>query len=55
MSAYLNKVKKELKKFKHFDNIQVPRAENSNADALARLTMSKDSELLKTVLVEVLE
>ncbi|GMN59391.1 hypothetical protein TIFTF001_028478 [Ficus carica] len=35
--------------------ILVPRAENSNADALAHLATSKDSELLKIVLVEVLE
>ena len=55
MSAYLNKVKKELKKFKHLDNNLVPRAENSNADALAHLTMSNDSKLLKTIPIEVLE
>lgn len=55
MSAYLNKVKEELKKFKHYDIFWVPRAGNNNANALARLATSKDSELLKIVAVEVLE
>ena len=55
MLAYLNKVIKELKKFAYYDIFQVPRTKNSNANALACLATSKDFELLKTVLIEVLE
>ena len=55
MAAYLQKVKAELSKFKHFDIRQIPRAENTNADALARLATSKDSDLLKIVPVEILD
>lgn len=55
MLAYLKKVIKELKKFAYYDIFQVPRAENSNANALAHLATSKDFEILKTVPFEVLE
>ncbi|XP_024027555.1 uncharacterized protein LOC112093419 [Morus notabilis] len=55
MAAYLKKVKEALEKFMAYDIQQVPRTENSNADALTRLATSKDTELLKLVPVEVLK
>ncbi|XP_024028926.1 uncharacterized protein LOC112093843 [Morus notabilis] len=55
MAAYLEKVKEALEKLTAYDIQQVPRAENSNADALPRLATSKDAELLKLVPVEVLK
>lgn len=55
VSAYMNKATKKLKKFARYDILQVPSSKNSNTDTLAHLAMSKDSELLKTILVEVLE
>ena len=55
MSVYLNKVRDELKKFKHFDIFQVPKVESNTADSLAQLVSSKVLELLKTVPVEALE
>jgi len=55
MAAYLKKAKEALGKLSAYDIQQVPRAENSNADALAKLATSKDAELLKLVPVEVLK
>jgi len=55
MAAYLKKVKEALEKFATFDIQQVPRAENSNADALARLATSRDADLLHLVPLEVLK
>ncbi|XP_024024509.1 uncharacterized protein LOC112092474 [Morus notabilis] len=55
MAAYLEKVKEALEKLSAYDIQQVPMAENSNADALARLATSKDAELLRLVPVEVLK
>ncbi|XP_024032036.1 uncharacterized protein LOC112094694 [Morus notabilis] len=55
MAAYLKKVKETLEKLSAYDIQQVPRVENSNADALARLATSKDAELLRLVPVEVLK
>jgi len=55
MAAYLKKVKEALGKFTAFEIQQVPRAENSNADALARLATSRDADLLNLVPLEVLK
>ncbi|XP_024019753.1 uncharacterized protein LOC112091128 [Morus notabilis] len=55
MAAYLKKVKKALEKLTAYDIQQVSRAENSNAEALARLATSNDAELLKLVPVEALK
>lgn len=55
MIAYLAKVKETLGKFKTYNVQQVPKAENSNVDALTMLATSKGAQLLKLVLVEVLE
>ncbi|XP_024018662.1 uncharacterized protein LOC112090784 [Morus notabilis] len=55
MAAYLKKVKEALGSLAAYDIQQVPRAENSNADALAKLATSRDAELLNLVPVEVLK
>ncbi|XP_024024069.1 uncharacterized protein LOC112092339 [Morus notabilis] len=55
MAAYLKKVKEALGKFTTYDIQQVPRAENSNADALTRLATSRDADLLNLVPLEVLK
>ncbi|XP_024021752.1 uncharacterized protein LOC112091720 [Morus notabilis] len=44
MAAYLEKVKEALGKFWAYDIQQVPRAKNSNTDALARLATSKETK-----------
>ncbi|XP_024027041.1 uncharacterized protein LOC112093216 [Morus notabilis] len=55
MGAYLRKVKEELAKFKSYEIQQVPRAENTNADALAKLASLKDLDLVRVVPIEELE
>ncbi|XP_024018924.1 uncharacterized protein LOC112090880 [Morus notabilis] len=55
MGAYLRKVKEELVKFKNYEILQIPRAENANADALAKLASSTDSDTLGVVPIEELE
>ncbi|XP_024021745.1 protein NYNRIN-like [Morus notabilis] len=55
MGAYLRKVKEELIKFKNYEILQIPRAKNANADALAKLASSKDSGTLGVVPIKELE
>ncbi|XP_024028364.1 uncharacterized protein LOC112093682 [Morus notabilis] len=55
MGAYLRNVKEELVKFKNYEILQIPRAENANADALAKLASSRDSDTLGVVPIEELE
>ena len=55
MAAYLAKVKKELSEFEYGLVEQIPREQNANADALARLATSKEAETLSIVPVEFLE
>ncbi|XP_024032295.1 uncharacterized protein LOC112094829 [Morus notabilis] len=55
MGAYLRKLKEELTKFKSYEIRQVPRAENTNTDALAKLASSKDSDLLGVIPIKELE
>ncbi|KAL2527153.1 Ribonuclease H [Abeliophyllum distichum] len=52
MVAYLKMVRNLILYFEKFELIQVPRADNSNVDALSKLASSKDSELLKMVPIE---
>ncbi|XP_024018712.1 uncharacterized protein LOC112090807 [Morus notabilis] len=52
MGTYLRKVKEELIKFKSYEILQIPRAENTNADALAKLASSRDSDILGIVPIE---
>ena len=55
MVAYLAKVKGELSEFEFSSIGQVPRGQNSNADALARLATTKEADTLNVVQVEFLE
>ena len=54
MVAYLQKDKDLLSAFSSFKIQQVPRGRNTQADALARLVSTKDSELLEVIPVEFL-
>ncbi|CAI9786550.1 unnamed protein product [Fraxinus pennsylvanica] len=54
MAAYLKKAMKLIPYFDKFELTQIPRVENLHANALSKLVSSKDSELLKIVLVEYL-
>ncbi|KAL5543255.1 hypothetical protein UlMin_010965 [Ulmus minor] len=55
MVSYLEKAKEAMNQFDTVTIIQVPRAENTNADALARLATGLEERLLKTVPIELLE
>ncbi|KAL5562780.1 hypothetical protein UlMin_032527 [Ulmus minor] len=55
MTSYLEKAKEAMNQFDTVTIIQVPRAENTNADALARLATGLEERLLKTVPIEILE
>ncbi|KAL5560184.1 hypothetical protein UlMin_036395 [Ulmus minor] len=55
MASYLEKVKKVLNQFDTVTVMQVPRAENVNADALAHLATGLEERLLKMVPIEILE
>ena len=54
MAAYLQKAKDLLKSFSSYSIHQVPRSQNAQVDALARLASTKDSELLDVIPVEFL-
>ena len=54
MAAYLQKVKDLLSAFSSFKIQQVPRAQNTQVDTLARLASTKDAELLEVIPVEFL-
>ncbi|KAL5537944.1 hypothetical protein UlMin_045731 [Ulmus minor] len=55
MASYLEKAKEVMNQFDTVTIIQVPRAENTTADALARLATGLEERLLKTVPIEILE
>ncbi|XP_024026980.1 uncharacterized protein LOC112093191 [Morus notabilis] len=55
MGPNLRKVKKELTKFESYEILQVPRAKNTNDDALAKLASSKDLDMLGVIPIEELE
>ncbi|KAL5583558.1 hypothetical protein UlMin_016000 [Ulmus minor] len=55
MASYLEKVKETINQFDTVTVIQVPRAENTNADALGHLATGLEERLLKTAPIEVLE
>ncbi|KAL5552836.1 hypothetical protein UlMin_040237 [Ulmus minor] len=55
MASYLEKAKEAMNQFDTVTIIQVPRAENTNADALAHLATGLEERLLKTVPIEILE
>ncbi|XP_022870105.1 uncharacterized protein LOC111389415 [Olea europaea var. sylvestris] len=52
MATYLKLVLDLVPQFQRFELIQVPRLENTHADALSKLARKKDSELLKVVPIE---
>ena len=52
MMAYLSKVKDSLAQFDRYSVQQVPREKNSNADALANLASTKETESLGIIPVE---
>ena len=54
MMAYLEKVKAELQYFYGHEFTYIGREDNTNVDALARLAISKDTDLLHIILVEVI-
>ncbi|XP_060972619.1 uncharacterized protein LOC133038471 [Cannabis sativa] len=54
MEAYLLQVQKQLQQFEYYSIEQVPREQNSNADALARLATTKEADTLNVVPVEFL-
>ena len=53
MTAYLEKVKVELQNFSRHGEKHIDREDNSNADALTKLTTRRDAELLRLVPVEI--
>ncbi|KAL5561422.1 hypothetical protein UlMin_031169 [Ulmus minor] len=55
MASYLEKAKEAMNQFDTVAIIQVPRVENTNADALARFATGLEERLLKTVPIEILE
>ena len=55
MAAYLAKVKSELSAFGRGSIEQIPREQNANADALAKLATSGETETLGLVPIEFLE
>ena len=52
MVAYLNKVKTALCQFDYYSVEQIPRVDNTLADALARLATSREAEELNVVPIE---
>ena len=54
MAAYLKKAKDLLSAFSSYTIQQVPRLQNSQVDTLARLSSTKDAELLEVIPVEFL-
>ncbi|XP_022849872.1 uncharacterized protein LOC111371959 [Olea europaea var. sylvestris] len=55
MASYLKIVMNLIPSFEKFELIQIPCIENSHADALSKLTSSKDSELLTVLSTDKLE
>ena len=54
MVAYLQKAKDLISAFSFYTIQQVPRAQNAQANALARLASIKDIELLEVIPIEFL-
>ena len=53
MAAYLEKVKAELQNFPRHEVKHIDREDNANANALEKLATSRDAELLRLVLIEI--
>ena len=54
MAAYLQKAKELLGSFSSYTICQIPRSQNTEADALSRLALMKDTDQLKVIPVEFL-
>lgn len=52
MTAYLELVMNFLPGFERFELVQIPHLEDIHANAIPKLASSKDSELLRIVLIE---
>ncbi|MGV8048710.1 hypothetical protein PJP07_31390, partial [Mycobacterium kansasii] len=52
LKAYLQKAKELIDGFQHFTIIQIPRAENAQADLLAKLTTTNEDEIPKSVPIQ---
>ncbi|XP_022158589.1 uncharacterized protein LOC111025045 [Momordica charantia] len=55
MEKYLSKVRSHLAQFETYEVNQVPRSENSNAGALAKLASAYETYLARSVSVEILD
>ncbi|XP_022144032.1 uncharacterized protein LOC111013824 [Momordica charantia] len=55
MKKYLSKVRSYLVQFETYEVNQVPRSENSNTDALAKLASAYETDLARSVLVVILD
>ncbi|XP_022157610.1 uncharacterized protein LOC111024267 [Momordica charantia] len=55
MEKYLSKVRSHLAQFKTYEVNQVPRLENSNVDALAKLASAYETDLARSIPVEILD
>ena len=54
MAAYLSKVKEYLDQFKKYTIEKIPKEQNANADALAKLASTRDEDTLESIPVEYL-
>lgn len=54
MATYLKLVTEFVPTFERFELMHIPQSKNSHANAPSKLASSKDSDLLKLVLVEYL-
>lgn len=55
MEKYLSKVQAHLVQFQHYDIRQIPRSENSNANALAKLASAYETDLARSIRVKILD
>lgn len=55
METYLSKVRAHLAQFKNYSINQIPRSENSNTDALAKVASVYETDLARSVPVEILD
>ena len=55
MAAYLQRAKELLGSFSSYTITQIPRSQKAQAEALARLALTKDVDQLKVIPVETLD
>ena len=54
MAAYLTKVKEYLDQFEKYMIEQIPKEQNTNVDALAKLASTQDEDTLESIPIEYL-